>query len=121
VFQNLGLWSYSIYMLHALIAFVIGLAVSELQKRLGVDLWQAVVEDGISKRVIVSDHLFLLDAVHLAYAATVVAISAFSYRLIEQPGRRYFQGVADRMATLRTGLASAIAINPPICQSQESQ
>ena len=53
VFQNLGLWSYSIYMLHALIAFVIGLAVSELQKRLGVDLWQAVVEDGISKRVIV--------------------------------------------------------------------
>ena len=120
VFQNLGLWSYSIYMLHALIAFVIGLAVSELQKRLGVDLWQAVVEDGISKRVIVSDHLFLLDAVHLAYAA-IVAISAFSYRLIEQPGRRYFQGVADRMATLRTGLASAIAINPPICQSQESQ
>jgi peptidoglycan/LPS O-acetylase OafA/YrhL len=116
VFQNLGLWSYSIYMLHALIAF----AVSELQKRLGVDLWQAVVEDGISKRVIVSDHLFLLDAVHLAYARTVVAISD-QLSLIEQPGRRNFQGVADRMATLRTGLASAIAINPPICQSQESQ
>ena len=108
-------------MLHALIAFVIGLAVSEWQKRMGVDLWQAVVEDGISKRVIVSEHVFLLNAVHLAYAATVVVISAFSCRLIEQPGWRYFQGVADRMATLRTGLASAIAINPPICQSQESQ
>lgn len=58
VFQNLGLWSYSIYMVHALIAFVIGLAVSELQKRLGVDLWQPVVEDGITKRIIVSDTCF---------------------------------------------------------------
>ena len=121
VFQNLGLWSYSIYMVHALIAFVIGLAVSELQKRLGVDLWQSVVEDGISKRVIVSDHVFLLDAVHLVYAATVVAISAFSYRLIEQPGRRYFQGVADRMAKFPAKRVNAVAINPSICQSQESR
>jgi peptidoglycan/LPS O-acetylase OafA/YrhL len=121
VFQNLGLWSYSIYMVHALIAFVIGLAVSELQKRLGVDLWQSVVEDGISKRVIVSDHVFLLDAVHLVYAATVVAISAFSYRLIEQPGRRYFQGVGDRMAKFPAKRVNAVAINPSICQSQESR
>jgi peptidoglycan/LPS O-acetylase OafA/YrhL len=92
-----------------------------LQKRLGVDLWHGVVEDGISKRVIVSDHVFLLDALHLAYAATVVAISAFSYRLIERPGRRYFQGVAERMATFRTKRPSPMAIHPPICQSQESQ
>ena len=121
VFQNLGLWSYSIYMIHALIAFVIGLVVSELQKRLGVDLWHVVVEDGISKRVIVSDHVFLLDAVHLVYAATVVAISAFSYRLIEQPGRRYFQSVADGMAKFRGKRMNSMAINPSICQSQESR
>jgi len=121
VFQNLGLWSYSIYMIHALIAFVIGLVVSELQKRLGVDLWHVVVEDGISKRVIVSDHVLLLDAIHLAYAAAVVAISAFSYRLIEQPGRRYFQSVADGMAKFRGKRMKPMAINPSICQSQESR
>ena len=121
VFQNLGLWSYSIYMIHALIAFVIGLVVSELQKRLGVDLWHVVVEDGISKRVIVSDHVLLLDAIHLAYAAAVVAISAFSYRLIEQPGRRYFQSVADGMAKFRGKRMNSMAINPSICQSQESR
>jgi peptidoglycan/LPS O-acetylase OafA/YrhL len=105
LFQKLGLWSYSIYMVHALVAFVIGLAVSELQRHLGVDLWHAVVEDGVSKRVIVSDHVFLLDAVHLAYVVVVIALSALSYRYVEQPGRRLFQEVANRLgkSTARNG------------------
>jgi peptidoglycan/LPS O-acetylase OafA/YrhL len=70
-----------------------------------VDLWHAVVEDGVSKRVIVSDHVFLLDAVHLAYVVVVIALSALSYRYVEQPGRRLFQEVANRLgkSTARNG------------------
>jgi hypothetical protein len=114
-FQNLGRWSYSIYVLQALIAFVIGLAVSELQRRLGIPLWKDIVEDGIAKRVIVSDHNLLLDALHLAYAASIVVLAAITYRLIEEPGRRYFQRVADNVAAPRSRQFVALAtISRPI-------
>ena len=102
-FQKLGLWSYSIYMVHALIVFVIGLAASELQRRLGIDLWRTIIVDGSNVRVLVSDHVFLLDALHLAYAVLVVFVAAVTYRLIERPGQRYFQNLADRTEPFQSG------------------
>jgi peptidoglycan/LPS O-acetylase OafA/YrhL len=98
-FQNLGRWSYSIYMVQALIVFVIGLAVSELQRRLGVPLWKNVLEDGINVRMIASDHVILLDVVHVAYVFAVIAVAAVTYRWIEEPGRRYFQRTSDKLAS----------------------
>ena len=98
-FQDLGRWSYSIYMVQALIVFVIGLAVSELQRRSGVALWQNVIEDGISVRMIVSDHVILLDVLHVAYVLAVIAVAAATYRWIEEPGRRYFQRASDKLAS----------------------
>jgi peptidoglycan/LPS O-acetylase OafA/YrhL len=108
-------------MVQALIAFIIGLAVSELQRRLGVDLWKPIVEDGISKRVIVSDHVILLDVLHLVYVAVVVALAAITYRIIEQPGRRYFNRFADAWTTPRRGQFAPVAAHPSSCQSQESR
>lgn len=96
-FQSLGRWSYSIYMIHGLIAFCIGLAVSELQRRLGISLWTTITEDGVTSRALVSDRIFLIDALHIAYAASVVGIAALTYRFIEVPGRNYFRDWADRM------------------------
>jgi peptidoglycan/LPS O-acetylase OafA/YrhL len=98
-FQNLGRWSYSIYMVQALIVFIIGLAVSELQRRLGAPLWKNVLEDGINVRMIVSDHIALLDALHVAYVLMVIAVAAVTYRWIEEPGRRYFQRASDKLAS----------------------
>ncbi|HEY8193796.1 MAG TPA: acyltransferase [Hyphomicrobium sp.] len=121
VFQSLGRWSYSIYMVQALIAFIIGLAVSELQRRLGVDLWKPIVEDGISKRVIISDHVILLDVLHLVYVAVVVALAAITYRIIEQPGRRYFNRFANGWTTPRRAQLVPVAAHPSSCQSQESR
>lgn len=98
MFQNLGRWSYSIYMIHGLIAFCVGLIASELQRRLGINLWTPIVEDGIAKRVIVSDRVFLLDAVHIVYTVTVVVLAAVTYRLIEVPGQQFFRTAANRMS-----------------------
>lgn len=118
-FQNLGRWSYSIYMVQALIVFMIGLVVSELQRRSGVTLWKNVLEDGSSVRMIVSDHVILLDVLHVAYVLAVVAVAALTYRWIEEPGRRYFQRASDK-------LASQPAVDrrrtPPVaCQTSESR
>jgi peptidoglycan/LPS O-acetylase OafA/YrhL len=107
-FQSLGRWSYSIYMLQALLVFVIGLAVSALERRLGIPLWKNIVEDGIEMRVIASDHKLVLDLVHLAYAGSVVGLAAITYRLIEEPGRRYFQRLADNVGTPGFGQFAAL-------------
>jgi len=95
--QSLGRWSYSIYMVHGLIAFCIGLAASEAQRRYHIELWTPIVDDGIPKRVIASDHVALLDLLHAAYAATVVVLAAMSYRYIEEPARLYFRALAERL------------------------
>jgi peptidoglycan/LPS O-acetylase OafA/YrhL len=118
-FQNLGRWSYSIYMVQALIIFVIGLAVSELQRRLGVTLWKNVLEDGTSIRMIVSDHIILLDMLHVAYVVVVIAVAAMTYRWIEEPGRRYFQRASDKLAS-----SAAVDRRGPssvACQTSESR
>jgi peptidoglycan/LPS O-acetylase OafA/YrhL len=120
-FQKLGLWSYSIYMVHALVVFVIGLAASELQRRLGIDLWRTIVVDGKNVRVLASDHVFLLDALHLAYAAVVVLVAAVTYRLIERPGQRYFQNLASRAEPFVSGRLATVAANPAMCQRRESR
>jgi peptidoglycan/LPS O-acetylase OafA/YrhL len=118
-FQNLGRWSYSIYMVQALIIFVIGLAVSELQRRLGVTLWKNVLEDGTSIRMIVSDHVILLDVLHVAYVVVVIAVAAMTYRWIEEPGRRYFQRASDKLAS--SGAVDRRGPTSVACQTSESR
>ena len=71
--------------------------------------------------MIVSDHVILLDVFHLCYVAIVVALAAITYRLIEQPGRRYFNRFADGMATTRRGRLAPVLAHPSSCQSHESR
>jgi hypothetical protein len=108
-------------MVHALIVFVIALAASELQRRLGIDLWRTTIVDGENVRVLASDHVFLLDALHLAYAAIVVLVAAIAYRLIERPGQRYFQNLASRTEGFDSGRLATVAANPAMCQRRESR
>ncbi|MFA6900021.1 MAG: acyltransferase [Desulfurivibrionaceae bacterium] len=87
-FLFLGLLSYSIYMNEILVGgkFFFGLAgVAEKKlsvyvfssvggvKRLGIDLWQG-------------------DLFNILYLAVLVLFSWFTYKLVEEPGRRFFRG-----------------------------
>ena len=91
-FAKLGAWSYSIYMVHVLISII----VFRLLRVTGVVLTSlphpATPWDG-------SGHRWAMDAVLIAYLGVVVAVSAITFRLIEEPSRRYVSGLAQMVRT----------------------
>ena len=93
-FQNLGLWSYSIYMVHGLVLFTLGLAVSVLERKLGIPLWQDLPHATRTVRTVTNIDPWLLDAALLAFLAFVVWISSWTYQLIEAPAREAFNRLA---------------------------
>ena len=91
----LGAWSYSIYLTHAFIVHALFVA--------GRPLLKDVPLVGVNELVptIVLPSQWIGDAVLLAYLLAVVAVSAGTHRLIERPGRSYFNklAVASRQAS----------------------
>jgi peptidoglycan/LPS O-acetylase OafA/YrhL len=85
-FVKLGAWSYSIYMVHSLV----GNTVSRVLRVTGV------VPTSLSDATIPWDgggHRWVMDGALVVYLGAVIALSALTFRLIEQPARRYFSGV----------------------------
>lgn len=82
--QALGRWSYSIYMVHALIVLVL-LAGAVVATKYGFPVFARV--DDIATLV---GPTWLTTALTLGYLALVLAISRFTYRRIELPGQRFF-------------------------------
>jgi peptidoglycan/LPS O-acetylase OafA/YrhL len=94
VFQKLGQWSYSIYMLHYLVVFAMGLAVSALQRKFGFQLWHEIKVGDATDPILVSDHKIWLDVLHLIYIGTAIALARWTYRTIEMPGQRIIRTAA---------------------------
>lgn len=91
--QALGRWSYSIYMIHALVfaAFAI---VAQIALKFGVvsaDLLQRR-----SSRFWEIDSALTTGVVMMLLLAIIVALAAFSYRFIEEPARLTFNRLASR-------------------------
>lgn len=80
---QLGAWSYSIYMVHWLIRNVLSRLVKVIGPISGSHPSDAVPWDGIG-------HSWEMDFVLALYLAVVLAMSAVSYKMIEQVGRRHF-------------------------------
>jgi len=86
-FVQLGVWSYSIYMVHWLLRTAIKVIVAALSgKSMGT---QSPLE-GI-------DGNWTMIAITVAYLVAVVAVSAITYRLIEAPGRDYFNAISSAL------------------------
>ena len=106
-FQALGRWSYSIYMTQMLVIRVGAGGLLALLAWLGRDdLIRPVGEGGFSR---VDFGLIGNTALSLTVAAACIALSALTYRFIEQPGREW----ARRKARKR-GAAGAEAVAPTI-------
>jgi peptidoglycan/LPS O-acetylase OafA/YrhL len=95
-FVILGLFSYSIYMVHWLVLDFAWIGTNLLRSR-GLDLWGYGTLDGIRTQ------LYGRDAVEgtamlLCFLAATFAFGALTYRFIEAPGRRWARRHANAIA-----------------------
>ncbi|MBI2236521.1 MAG: acyltransferase [Magnetospirillum sp.] len=87
--QALGQWSYSIYMIHTLLLVALGRAVNLAEKLLHASFTAPIEVNGQTRVLLVLNGPWGGDALALTYLATVVGLSALTYRWVEMPGRRW--------------------------------
>jgi peptidoglycan/LPS O-acetylase OafA/YrhL len=105
-FKRLGLWSYSIYIVHALLIHTLSLLVGVSQKALfGRDIRDVAIFGGIETKIVVHVNTYLLDALLIGYLLAVVGVASVTYRYIEDPCRRAFNRMADRIGRSNTARA----------------
>ena len=97
--RHIGNWSYSIYMVHAVLVNLILRAALWIQTQTGQTLFQDYVVDGVlvAKQISLGN-LWLTDLLSLAFIAVLLLLSSLTYRWIEVPARRWFNRLArDRV------------------------
>ncbi len=96
-FRQLGTWSYSIYMIHMLMLALLMAALRILQRAFGLPIRSIVMaENGVTVFDLGNAPVNL--AAVLGFLLAVVLAASLSYRLIENPCRRYFNALARRLA-----------------------
>jgi peptidoglycan/LPS O-acetylase OafA/YrhL len=88
--QALGAWSYSIYMVHVLIALALLIAAMIASKH-GLHLFARV--DNV---VTITGSAPVTAAITIGYLGAVILLSSITYRLVELPGQRWFGRYAQR-------------------------
>jgi peptidoglycan/LPS O-acetylase OafA/YrhL len=82
VFQKLGAWSYSIYMVHSLIALIF-FAGAVVVTKLGFPLF-ARIDDAAT----IVGPRYVTEPIAVIYLALVIVIARFTYERVELPGQR---------------------------------
>jgi peptidoglycan/LPS O-acetylase OafA/YrhL len=104
-FVFLGRWSYSIYMVHWFIlnAVIIRVAMifGKIAHRQVIHLFEFPDFD-YSVSLLYIKNMWLMDLLCICYLLAVIALSAVTYNLIEQPARRFFNKMAVRLTAART-------------------
>ncbi|MBP2300829.1 acyltransferase family protein [Azospirillum picis] len=96
-FQRLGTWSYSVYMVHALVLAVLQKGASVMQGMLGRPLFTERTVDGTTDRLLFFGDLWAMDLLAVVYLLVVTVLSAITYRFIELPGQAFFNRLLVRM------------------------
>lgn len=96
VFRKLGEWSYSIYMVHALVVLVLMHGIRMYEAVYRTQLVPVAPPPHIAKNLSFLLGDFTMNFLALGYLAVVVGLAALTYRFIEQPSRRYFNGIARK-------------------------
>lgn len=99
-FQLLGKLSYSIYMTALLVAMILARAFVVVDSRVGDGGLSRVTESG---PVVTLPTAAMNDAASLFYLLLVVLVSSLTYRLIEAPGRKFFNRFSMGSGSLRAG------------------
>jgi peptidoglycan/LPS O-acetylase OafA/YrhL len=87
-FIQLGIWSYSIYMVHWLVRNIVVQLEGIVDKLVTRDAFPSYMS---------FNNPWTMRVVLAMYLVVVILLAAFTYRFVEQPGRRYFNRIADRV------------------------
>lgn len=91
---RLGQWSYSIYMVHALILAILHRVLSVLGKATGGTYMTTLpTAEGFEDAIAFATPL-AMDALMLAYVAVTVGVASLTWRLIEMPAQRWLNALA---------------------------
>lgn len=94
-FRAAGRWSYSIYMVHSTIIFVL-LSVARLVDAGGFAPIMSSFAGDVAIDLTPLGGAIANDAAMIAYVGVVLAVAAFTYRFVETPGRTFVNGIANR-------------------------
>lgn len=107
-FLYLGTWSYSVYMIHALILVLSAFGMKILAAKTAL-IETVVVQGPLSPgEVFDLGGLWVGDVVVLLHLTVVILIASVSFRLIEEPCRLYSQRIAARYEARQ----AAVSISP---------
>ncbi len=95
--QRLGLWSYSIYMVHAFVQSRLDDGMRILAKLGGPALTVTQIRDGRTMEVIGTTPAMGI-ALTMLMLALVIAAAAFTWRFVEMPGQRWARDLSARLA-----------------------
>jgi peptidoglycan/LPS O-acetylase OafA/YrhL len=93
-FRQFGRWSYSIYMVHALILQIIVYAVRALERLSDLPLRATTTANGSSYPVIAFDSDLAMSLLGVVFLLIVIATASQTYRFVEEPCRLYFNALA---------------------------
>lgn len=94
---GVGTISYSLYMNHFILLSLLGGFLRVLQSRFHIDLIHH--NPGMKREMISTGTLWHMDFLALIYILILVAVSRFTYTMIEVPCRNYFTRLASRLQT----------------------
>jgi hypothetical protein len=109
LFERLGAWSYSIYMVHFFIVELGYWIATGVEKATHVAVRMHLPGNPDTPAFTIGHNLFLGDALIPIYALVVIGVSALTFRLIERPGRTYFNGIAGARRQTQERLAHPAA------------
>ena len=101
-FQYLALRSYSIYLVHSFLLAIMSGTARALSKLFDINLLEQIPYRGHTYQMLAFGNAWQMDLLTLAYLATVIGISAFTYRYVEEPCRIYFNEIARRFGKDKT-------------------
>ena len=100
-FVALGTWSYSIYMVHALLVALVHRLLLVIGQHIGQPLLTLADGPNGAVTLIAFGGPWIMDLVTLGYLAALIFISALTWRWIEMPAQRYLNGKHGRAIPFR--------------------
>lgn len=94
-FQLLGEWSYSIYMVALFVSMVSYKALAFISTKVMGPMFKTVTVEGVEKRLLDFAPPGIMDGVAVVYLLGVCLAAYLTYRFVENPGRIFFNKIAD--------------------------